>query len=82
MTTYNGWANRATWNVALWVGNDESTYRRMLGRRAELPRRKFTAATAAMLAQDLFTDGATPDGDKLADVPVKGWAAIARAWNE
>jgi len=25
-TTYNGWTNHATWNVALWIGGDQGLY--------------------------------------------------------
>lgn len=28
---YNGWKNRETWNVALWIGNDYPTYQAAQG---------------------------------------------------
>jgi hypothetical protein len=71
-TDYNGWHNRATWNVALWADNDYNSYQYVQSQKP------YNIAKAKRVAQDLFGD-ATPDGCKLANVK---WSEIVSAWNE
>jgi len=90
--TYNGWKNWETWNVALWLGNNESLYRSAIEhaqsikeQRAGLGKwRKLTAADARWIVQDLMPNG-TPDfqsdhhgkGQGAKLYSVVQWSAIA-----
>lgn len=77
MADYNGWANWQTWNVALWLNNDESHYRAMRARRAVLGS-KILARDAEEFARDVMPGG-TPDMDNGA-AGYRGvrWSEIAR----
>lgn len=55
---YNGWKNYETWNVALWLGNDEGLYN--LAREA-----KTYSATVDSLRELGYTE--TPDGVSYTD---------------
>jgi hypothetical protein len=75
---YNGWTNYETWNIALWVGNDEGAYRHMLANRP------YSANLARRIAEELWPDG-TPDmkdreGAEAYDRV--NWREIRDAWNE
>lgn len=46
METYNGWSNRDTWLVALWLNNDYGNYQKWWPRRkslAKLPKTQLVA---------------------------------------
>ena len=64
-TTYNGWANYDTWNVMLWLDNDEALYKESC-LYFETVRRERKRPTYAGLQSWLVTRGKilgiTPDG--------------------
>lgn len=86
--TYNGWTNRATWLVPLWIDNDQGSYNIKCERLAET---KFvTPEIAKSIAWECLgiEDGRerlTPDhehqgghhGHRSCDVD---WADIAESW--
>ena len=57
--TYNGWSNYETWNVALWLGNDEGLYH-MAREWAEHGYKSLSHMLIEMMP-------ATPDGVKWND---------------
>ena len=73
MTTeagYEGWKNRATWNIALWVNNDEPLYRSAVeyvrARKAKGKRPSWSNFVAAVgLAGERTPDRFAFDGAKL-----------------
>ena len=63
-TTYNGWANWETWNVALWIQNDESIYHAA----------KSDVTSYQQLVRLLWECGSkeTPDGCRWDDPKIDG----------
>jgi hypothetical protein len=62
-TTYNGYANWETWNVALWIQNDESLY--------HAARRCRSYQDLVMMLRDCGSKE-TPDGCRWDDPAIDG----------
>lgn len=79
---YNGWKNRTTWNIMLWLDNDEPSYRCYRARVQGLKESnlELTADRAKAIALQALGNQ-TPDGCKLTDKSVD-WKAIAEAMAE
>ena len=87
MSTYNGWTNWATWNVALWVDNREEYYFARLCRINHLMNdgKEWTAEAVEDFVRTIFPEG-TPDmadGVMMRDgLDAVNYGAIATHWNE
>ena len=81
MTTYNGWKNYETWNVALWLGNDEGLCH-AAQRLAQSIKGRVSAAAARDFVEEYMPNG-TPDfhGDAGRYARVQ-WGAIAETIQE
>ncbi len=84
MTKYNGWTNKTTWLVKLWIDNEQSSQDYWLERASNVDGQIYTLESELM---DYFQDEMLPEGlenglysdllmSALAEV---NWAEIARS---
>lgn len=79
---YNGWANYETWNVTLWIDNDEGMYGFVRDGLEELLDRNgndwqsIPEVEIRELVRDAFGANKTPDGVSLMD-PALNWNEIS-----
>lgn len=77
--TYNGWTNWETWNVVLWITNEETTYRAMI--------RKFHGDTyhngigdvAERFCKEIL-GGKTPDMESPKEMETVNWEEVAESF--
>ena len=62
MSGYNGWKNRATWNVALWINNDEVLYSKAMNYVRRRKRLKLPISWTGFSTNTSLRYNKTPDG--------------------
>ena len=81
--TYNGWANYETWNVVLWLFNDESIHDNLYGGlevyfRCGMSMEDFKYVVRRCFHNPEDNTSATPDGVWLDDKRID-WKAVKKA---
>lgn len=64
--TFNGWKNRQTWNVALWINNDEPLYRKAVAYVHKCKQAGTVATYRGFLYDAELYGRRTPDGCSFA----------------
>ena len=79
-TTYEGWKNWETWNVILWIDNEEPLYRSKVAFLRGFCAEDLTADDVEQFCRELFPEG-TPDMDKTDNgMNAVDWDEIVDHW--
>lgn len=85
---YQGWANYDTWNVILWLGNNEDAYKTVMNQivfnvTLQMHKKAQTYGRAVESAAQRAFDGKTPDGVMLTPAKTKvDWEDAARYFED
>lgn len=79
MTGYNGWTNWATWNVELWLDNDEPLYREKQ-RWIRRQYREIEGDDVRRWCIEIFPHG-TPDMKSAIEMGSVDWDQLAEHWD-
>ena len=77
---YQGWVNWETWNVYLWLSNDEGAYSMMMDFTRAMHGR-VTPDGAQEFVTEMMPDG-TPDFDDPSEYETVDWSEIADSMND
>ena len=80
-TDYNGWTNWETWQVPLWLDNEQATYHERRRLTALYGNNTITAPVAKAITQFIFGPDGTPDM-KPGDMANVNWEEVARYWED